>query len=297
MPGAPPAPEVSIVLPAFNEGPRLRQTLVALRDTVTLPYEAIVVNDASTDGCCDDLRATPQAYPNVTLIDLSDRSGVAQARNLGSSRAKAPILVAMDAHCLPREGWLHKMLAALHQPGVGIVAPQIGSAECPSATTFGLTLRDSELGVAWLPRRANHPYPVPLAGCACLVMTRDFFETAGHFDALRSYGMEDVELCLRCWLLGYSVIMVPDAEVAHWFKKDPFPVIWHDYLYNRLRTAVVHFDGEPLQRILATLRTKPAFPDAMATLLASDIWTRRQFVRARSQRDASWFCQEFGIAL
>ena len=73
--------------------------------------------------------------------------------------------------------------------------------------------------------------------------------------------------------------MVPGAEVAHWFKKEPFPVGWHDHLYNRLRTAVLHFDGEPLQRILASLRSKPAFSDAVASLLVSDIWERRRLVR------------------
>ncbi len=285
-------PEVSIILPVYNEGPRLGQTLAAIRDTVNISYQAIVLNDGSTDSCCQDLPSD-----NLVLIDLPQRRGVAHARNLGAERATAPVLIAMDAHCLPRRGWLEKLLDELHQPGVGIVAPQISSIECPSATTFGLTLRDRELGVEWLHRRANQSYPVPLAGCACLAMTRELFEAVGRFDAMRSYGMEDVELCIRCWLLGYSVIMVPEAEVAHWFKRESFPVGWHDYLYNRLRTAVLHFDGEPLKRILATLQAKPDFSDAMASLLVSDIWTRREFVRTNRKHDADWFCREFKIAL
>ena len=114
---------------------------------------------------------------------------------------------------------------------------------------------------------------------------------------MRSYGMEDVELCIRVWLLGYSVMMVPGAEVAHWFKKEPFPVGWHDHLYNRLRTAVLHFDGEPLKRILASLQSKPAFSDAMASLLVSDVLTRQQLVRHNRKHDADWFCRKFEIAL
>ena len=207
------------------------------------------------------------------------------------------MLVAMDAHCLPRAGWLEKLLQVLHEPGVGIASPHISSAECPSIATFGLTIHDRELGVEWLHRRSSQPYPVPLVGCACLAMNRELFESAGRFDEMRSYGMEDVELCMRVWLLGYSVIMVPNAEVAHWFKKEPFPVGWHDFLYNRLRTAVLHFDGEPLRRILASLQSKPNFADAMASLLVSDIWTRRQLVRANRKHDADWFCREFKIAI
>ena len=290
-------PEISIVLPAYNEGGKLRQTLDAIRDTVRADYDVIVVNDASTDGCCDFLRTEPSPFENVTLEDAPRRLGVARCRNLGAGLAEAPVMITMDAHCIPRPGWLEQLLAALETPGAGIAAPQISSVECPDATTFGLTLRDRELGVEWLHRRPGRCYEVPLAGCACMAMTREFFEAAGRFDGMRSYGMEDVELCIRCWLLGYSVIMVPGAEVAHWFKKIPFPVDWHDYLYNRLRTAVLHFDGERLERIISVLRAKPAFSDAVTSLLLSDIWTRYAWIRERRKRDAGWFCAKFGIAL
>jgi GT2 family glycosyltransferase len=292
-----PVPEASIVLPVYNEGARLCQTLAAIRETTDISYEIIVVNDASTDSCCDSLRAAPPPFENLQLVDLPQRGGVAHARNLGAGQARAPVLVAMDAHCIPHPGWLEKLLEELHKPGAGIVAPRISSLECPAVTTFGLTIRDRELGVDWLHQRASKPYPVPLAGCACMVMTREFFEAVGRFDAMRSYGMEDVELCIRCWLLGHSVIMVPDAEVAHCFKREPFPVGWQDYLYNRIRTAVLHFDGEPLERILAALQTKPAFSDAVSSLLASDVWTRYSAVRNLRKHDAAWFCRKFEIAI
>ena len=289
--------QVSIVLPAYNEGGRLFDTIQAIRETVNTPYEVIVVNDGSTDGCCDFLRHGSNTSGEVQLIELARNQGVAHARNLGAEEANGSVLVTMDAHCIPQAGWLSKMLDALDKPGVGIAAPQIRSIECPDATAFGLTISDRELGVSWLPKQSDRLYQVPLAGCACLVMNREFFETAGRFDALRSYGMEDVELCLRCWLLGYSVVMVPDAVVAHCFKKQPFAVGWHDFLYNRLRTALLHFEGPRLERILASLKAKPAFPDAVTSLLTSDIWARREFVRQARKHDADWFCRRFGIHL
>lgn len=290
-------PEASLVLPVYNEGRRLSESLAAIRDTTGVRYEAIVVNDASTDSCCDFLRADPPPFANVALVGLAERHGVAFARNLGAERAKAPVLVFMDGHCFPRRGWLERLLAELDKHEGGIVAPQISSFEDPRATTFGLTIRDRELGVGWLDRRGDEPYPVPLAGCACMVMTRAFFETVGRFDAMRSYGMEDVEMCVRCWLLGYPIIMVPQAEVAHLFKKAPTSPGWHDYVYNRLRTAVVHFEGERLERIVAALATKPAFAEAAGTLLLRDIWPRYSLLRAKRVYDADWFCRKFEIAI
>jgi len=290
-------PEVSVVMPVYNEGEKLHQTLRAFRDTMDVSYEAVVVNDGSTDSGCDFLRAQPPPFENVLLLEMVKRNGVARSRNLGAERARAPVLVFMDAHCAPRAGWLAKLLAELDQPNAGIVAPQISSLETPSATTFGLRLCGRNFNVEWLPRRADQPYPVPLVGGGCMVMRRDFFESVGRFDAMRSFGLEDIEFCLRCWLFGYSVTMVPQAEVAHLFKKHPFPVGWHDHLYNVLRTAVLHFDGGPLERILASARTKPAFSEAVSSLLASDIWTRYSFVRSKRKHDAEWFCKEFAIEI
>lgn len=292
-----PTPEISIILPAYNEGPRLCQTLAAIRDTVALRYEVIVVNDGSTDLGCETLRADPSPFGNVLLIDLPGRHGVAHARNLGAARAAAPVLIAMDAHCIPQARWIEQLLEELEKPETGIVAPQIVSIDSPSARAFGLTITNREFGVQWLHRQGVEPYPIPAAGCACMAMKKEFFEEIGQFDEMRSYGMEDVELCLRCWLSGYSVTMVPNAEVGHWFKKEPFAVGWHEYLYNRLRTAVLHFDGDHLEGILHQLRTKPAFTDAMTSLLLSDIWQRRCQIRSRRRHDGAWFCEKFKIAL
>jgi GT2 family glycosyltransferase len=290
-------PEVSIVVPVHNEGQRVHETLTAIGKPTSVPCEVVVVNDASTDAGCDFLRAHSLPFDHVSLVDSPRRNGVARSRNLGAERARAPVLVFMDAHCAPRAGWLETLLAELDQPNAGIVAPQISSLESPGATTFGLRLCGRNFNVEWLPRRGNQPYPVPLVGGGCMVMRKEFFESVGRFDTMRSFGVEDIEFCLRCWLFGYSVTMVPQAQVAHLFKKNPFPVGWHDHLYNVLRTAVLHFDGRPLERILASARTKPAFAEAASTLLASDIWTRYSFVRARRKRDAEWFCKEFAIEI
>ena len=125
MPGSQPTRDVSIILPCYNEGQKLYQTLEALRDSTGVTYEVVVVNDASSDACCDFLRSAPSLFADTLLVDLDQRHGVARSRSVGAGRARAPVLVFMDAHCLPRRGWLEKLLAELEKPGTGIVAPQI----------------------------------------------------------------------------------------------------------------------------------------------------------------------------
>jgi GT2 family glycosyltransferase len=121
-------PEASLVLPVYNEGRRLSETLAAIRDSTDVPYEAIVVNDASTDSCCNFLRADPPPFPDVVLIDLAKRHGVAPARNLGADRATAPVLVFMDGIAFPGAGGVS-----------GQLVPDTIRSEFPKARNGGLT--------------------------------------------------------------------------------------------------------------------------------------------------------------
>ena len=198
----------------------------------------------------------------------------------------------------PQCGWLEKLLATLYKVDIGIISPCISVAGNTDVKGFGLTIINRDFLVRWLGKQADEPYEVPLVGGGCMTMKKSFFEAIGRFDTMRTFGVEDVELCIRCWLFGYPVIVVPNAEVAHWFKeKSNFYVGWQDYVYNLLRTAILHFDGESLARILDYLQTKPSFREAIESLLLSNIWERYGFVRAKQKHNAEWFYQRFAIEI
>ncbi|MGQ0572328.1 MAG: glycosyltransferase family 2 protein [Armatimonadota bacterium] len=289
------APVVSFVIPVHNEGEMLYLTLEALRSSTAVDHETIVVDDGSTDSCCELLRSAPSLFEN-TLVLSTARIGAAAARNIGAASAHAPVVVFLDAHCFPRRGWLERLLTTLEDLDGGIVAPSISVAGNPGSQGFGLTILNSDFSVQWLPKEADRAYEVPVAGAACMAMKTAFFHKIGGFDAMRTLGLEDVELCIRCWLFGHSVMVVPDVEVAHVFKEQHTShVPWQDYLYNMLRTAVLHFEGERLARIVHTLRADPAFPATATSLLLADILERYRFVRAQRKYDADWFCQKFTL--
>src|SRR5215831_7810458 len=121
-----------------------------------------------------------------------------------------------------------------------------------------------------------------MVGGCCMLLYRSYFDMLGGFDAMRVYGVEDTELCLRSWLLGYPVIVVPGAEVAHVFKEQTnFSVPWEAYVFNSLRLALLHFDGEPLSRLLSYWSACPGYEQAWNALQQSDIWARREELRIR----------------
>lgn len=290
------SPAVTIVIPAHNEAHRLRETILAIEDTADVPYEVIVVDDASTDGCAALL--ADEDHQHVRLVRSPVPLGVAGARNRGAEEARAPILLFMDAHCYPRPGSLSALRRALYGVGRGMVVPEITVHGDPSASGYGMTLAGPDLTPTWLPRLRDTPYPVPI-GCGCVQMCfRTWFEQVGRYDHMRTYGVEDLELSLRSWLLGGPVLVVPRASVAHYFRSaTTCRVAWSDVIHNVLRMARLHFDGARLDRIERHWAGHPDLGDALRMLQAGDLHEQRARFDRRRRRSADWYCETFEIAI
>ena len=90
--------------------------------------------------------------------------------------------------------------------------------------------------------------------------------------------------------------MVPEVDVAHLFRPAfPSEVPLQSTLHNLLRLATVHLSQTALRAVLAELRSFPAFPDAYAAMVASDVWQRRELVAGQARHDGAWFVERFRI--
>lgn len=92
-------PDVSVVLPVFNEEGNLRE--VHRRLTAVLPslgtYEIVFVDDGSRDGSWDLIRAIAEADPAVRGLRFSRNFGHHIALTAGLDAARGRFVVTMDA--------------------------------------------------------------------------------------------------------------------------------------------------------------------------------------------------------
>ena len=95
-----------------------------------------------------------------------------------------------------------------------------------------------------------------------MAMRHDTLTQAGAFDeGMAQWGSEDVELCLRYWLLGYEAWVVPEVTVLHYFRKQrPYgariPLAWSTISCGwRCSTSMQARMG----RVLTALRNHPRF--------------------------------------
>lgn len=288
------SPRVSVVVVSHNEGANLRSTVDNLLATLPAYSELVVVDDCSTDGSVDAIRA----YPDVRVLRTPERLGSSQSRNFGAFASQGDALVFSDAHVETEPGWVPELTRVLEDPHVGLAGPAVAALGAPEFKGYGMTcapnrdVRGDDLLVPrWLYLRSNTPYAVPML-CGCFVaMRRDAFESCGGFDSgIRQWGSEDTELSIRLWLLGYECVLVPDVEVAHLFKeRHGYHVDYVSVLHNMLRMATVHFGDERLVELYETVANDPALAAADELLQTTDVYERRDQLRALRRYDDDWY--------
>ena len=95
------APELSIVIPAFNEAENVPLLAEELRKELGAAgldsYEVVFVDDGSTDETAARVRREAQRDPRFRLLRLACNGGESAATEAGLRRARGGILVVMDA--------------------------------------------------------------------------------------------------------------------------------------------------------------------------------------------------------
>lgn len=104
-----PSPQVSVVIPLFNRAELIRETLDSLRVQTLTRWEAIVVDDGSTDAGPEVVQEMGGEDPRIRFLRRSaQQKGASVCRNEGLNAARADFVVFLDSddclapHCLAR---------------------------------------------------------------------------------------------------------------------------------------------------------------------------------------------------
>ena len=112
-------PEVSLVIPVFDE----RDNLQPLHDAIVaaigeLDFEAIYVNDGSTDGSAKVLDALAERDPRVRVVHFTRNYGQTAALRAGLRHSSAEVIVTLDADMQNDPADIPKLLGALGEHDV-----------------------------------------------------------------------------------------------------------------------------------------------------------------------------------
>jgi GT2 family glycosyltransferase len=214
------SPTVSVIVVNWNNREDLVECLTSLRKQSFREFEAIVVDNGSTDGSVEMMHAK---FPEVRVTALPANRGFSVANNRGMRQARGRYIALLNNDAFPRVDWLEHMCRGLeNNPEVGFCASKILCyPDVERIDTVGDTF--SILGKGLKTGTGEHDhgqYETPrlvFGACAAAAMyRRAMLDEIGSFDeAFSPANGEDVDLSFRAQLAGYRCLYVPQAVVHH----------------------------------------------------------------------------------
>ena len=153
-PKAPPAVELTVVSPTFNEKANIRP-LVAKLDAALkgIAWQVIFVDDNSPDGTAEEVKAVAQTDPRVQCIRRVGRRGLAGAVIEGALASSAPVIAVIDADLQHDETLLPAMLRLIQDDEAEMVVASRYLDPEGLASGLSKTRKQGSRLATWMSRR------------------------------------------------------------------------------------------------------------------------------------------------
>ncbi|MGZ3428806.1 MAG: glycosyltransferase [Polyangia bacterium] len=197
-------PLVSVIVPSFNYGHFLGQTLASVQAQTLGDWECLVVDDGSTDDTWDVVLAEAQKDARIQYLRRGN-GGLAAARNTGLGAAKGAYVQFLDADDAIEPRKLEAHVAYLQrQPEVGIVYGDVRYFDSDTGVRRRGLFADEE----WMPAVAGSGERVlrTLVRANIMVVNsplvrRTVIDEVGRFDETLT-SLEDWDYWIRCATAG-----------------------------------------------------------------------------------------------
>lgn len=213
------APSVIVIIVVWNGRRWIDACLSSVLATDYSNFRTLAVDNASTDGSAEHIRAH---YPAVEVIANPVNAGFAEGNNAGIRRALgrgSRYLILLNQDTVVAPPWLGELVrVAEANPEVGILNPLLRNYEDTDLDRVFRELagrdeafrRDLEVGAL------GPLYDLPTANGAAMFVRREVFERVGLLDPLYFAYFEETDLCRRAALAGYRIGAAPRSVVRHW---------------------------------------------------------------------------------
>ena len=205
-------PLISVVIPCYNDGAYLPETIDRLQQQTYSHFEIIVVNDGSTDA--HTLQVLEELSQKGIKVLHKENGRMSSARNHGVQYASGSLIAALDADDYFHPSFFTKAIAILEKKTeVAVVTSHI--------QVFGDYKQTAR------PRGGNAYNFLFSSECpACAMVRKSCWDAVGGYDEQMTMGYEDWEFYIRITKQGWKVEVIPEKLL--FYRQTPGSTLKND---------------------------------------------------------------------
>ena len=203
---------ISVVIPNYNGVDLLAETLVTTKIALVnigVPFEIIISDDNSTDTSVQWLM---ENHPEVRVLESSENSGFAIAVNKGVAISKFDKVLLLNSDVKLAPDYFKNQLTYFDEPDAFGVMGRIMAWETDKLLEgakypafHGLKIKTSNNFILKEEEKMNKGiFTFYLSGANALIDKKKFLLLEGFNESFSPYYIEDVDLSLRAWRLGFK---------------------------------------------------------------------------------------------
>lgn len=200
-------PDLSVVVPAFNEAERLPETIRTLLSRLAERpgiSEVVVVDDGSTDATVELARGLFEGRADCSVVELDRHQGKGAAVRAGVVHATGARIVFMDADLATDLDDLERVMFALDDADVVLGSRRVAGSQVEGFTVIG------RLAHGGFTRLARLVTGVPVADFQCGFKAFRGPVAKAVFDLVEERGFAfDVEVLAVAHRMGFRIVEVP----------------------------------------------------------------------------------------
>jgi GT2 family glycosyltransferase len=250
-------PEISVIVANWNGKRFLETCLNALRRQTFQNFEALLVDNGSTDGSVEYVRTD---FPEVTLIALNENRGFTGGNIAGYQQARGKLIVLLNNDTEADPHWLEELYRASqefrHAGSFASKMLHFDERNCIDNCGFAITAaaltidlgRGEQDGPVWVKSRKV------FGACGgAAAYRRSMLDDIGFLDEDFFMVYEDVDLGFRAQLRGYECVFVPGAIVYHHLGATRRRTPGRNVFFSQRNVELVYLKNMPVGQILRSI--------------------------------------------
>ncbi len=217
-----PAPTVSILMVTYGNLDLTRLCLCSLQRAAGLiPFEVIVIDNASPDGTADYLLAVQaQGLLPLRVVCNRENVGFAAANNQAARLASGRYLVLLNNDTVVLPGWLEALVHALAADvRAGLVGPMTNSSgtDAQLGTPYGDLEQMARFANEYTAAHAGERAEPTMLALYCAAISRELWDAIGGLDEGYGVGLfEDDDLAMAVRARGRKLVLLRDTFIHHY---------------------------------------------------------------------------------